>query len=193
MCMTKKGVMVFLFFFKKTAFFSFYQRSAAVPYCMIKENSTCNSIYQETFVRDTGTLFIANKTNTWLHLFFDKRRQPWPYRNTVHIHYYRMKEELWCKLFWYVGWFKLGYVWAVSESTFYIHFINSRFRLCTWYLPIGMQEPPLCEETFHLFWHGKVDSTYCTIKALPPVSQYYKLLRSCSDLVGRKYSSLYSD
>lgn len=44
MCMTKKGVMVFLFFFKtkkkqKQPFFSFYQQhSAAVPYCMIKEN-----------------------------------------------------------------------------------------------------------------------------------------------------------
>lgn len=57
MCMTKErsdGIFIFL---KKTAFFSFYQHSAAVPYCMIKENSTVNSIYQETcFVRDTGTL-----------------------------------------------------------------------------------------------------------------------------------------
>lgn len=67
--MTKKGVMVFLFFFKKqtnkqkTAFFSFYQRSAAVPYCMIKENSSCNvtAYIQRLFVRDTGTLLIANK------------------------------------------------------------------------------------------------------------------------------------
>lgn len=55
MCMTKKGVMIFLFFFKKNktnnkkkAFFSFYQHSAAVPYCMIKEHSTSNSIYRET-------------------------------------------------------------------------------------------------------------------------------------------------
>lgn len=66
MCMAKKGVMVFLFFLqqeKKQPFFSFYQHSAAVPYCMIKENSSCNSIYPETVsVRDPGTLFIANKT-----------------------------------------------------------------------------------------------------------------------------------
>lgn len=62
MCMTKKGVMVFLFFFKKTAFFSFYQHSAAVPYCMIKENSTCNSIYQETFCeRYRYTLYSKQK------------------------------------------------------------------------------------------------------------------------------------
>lgn len=65
--MAKKGVMVFFFFLqqqkKKQPFFSFYQHSAAVPYCMIKENSSCNSIYPETVsVRDPGTLFIANKT-----------------------------------------------------------------------------------------------------------------------------------
>lgn len=68
--MTKKGVMVFLFFFKKqkTAFFSFYQRSAAVPYCMIKENSKPyfeKHLSRDFFVRDTGTPFIAN---TRLHL-----------------------------------------------------------------------------------------------------------------------------
>lgn len=40
MCMTKKGVTAFLFYFfflVAFLFFSFYQRSAAVPYCMIKE------------------------------------------------------------------------------------------------------------------------------------------------------------
>jgi len=65
MCMTKKGVMVFLFLLKKTAFFSFNQRSAAVPYCMIKENSTCNSIYQETL---RERFWYTLSTNTLLHL-----------------------------------------------------------------------------------------------------------------------------
>lgn len=77
MCMTKKGVMVFLFFFnkkkkKKTALFSFYQHSAAVPYCMIKENSTCNSIYPETFCeRYWYTLYSKqNKHLIALECFF---------------------------------------------------------------------------------------------------------------------------
>lgn len=72
MCMTKKGVMVFLFFFKKkqkTTFFSFYQHSAAVPYCMIKEISSCNSIYQETFCeRNWYTLYSKQNKHFWLHL-----------------------------------------------------------------------------------------------------------------------------
>lgn len=78
------------------------------------------------FVRDTGTPSIANKHLIALECFSDKCCQPWPYRNTVPIHCYCMKEELWCKLFWYVRWFKLGYLWVVSSSTFCIHVINKQ-------------------------------------------------------------------
>lgn len=75
--MTKKGVMVFLFFFKKktktrkTAFFSFYQHSAAVPYCMIKENSACTTIYQTFCERYWYTLYSKqNKHLIALECFF---------------------------------------------------------------------------------------------------------------------------
>lgn len=99
--------MIFLFFFKKKqnthkkiAFFSFYQHSAAVPYCMIKEHSTCNSIYRETLCERYW--YKLTLDCTWMFFFFcfwDKRCQPWPYRNTTPLHCYCMKEELGCKWF----------------------------------------------------------------------------------------------
>lgn len=134
MCMTKKGVMVFLFFFnkkkkQKTALFSFYQHSAAVPYCMIKENSTCNSIYPETFCeRYWYTLYSKqNKHLIALECFFFLC-QPWPYRNTTHVHCNCMKEELWCQLFLVRQMFSS---WDICGGTqlkhfFYIHFINKQ-------------------------------------------------------------------
>lgn len=67
-------------------------------------------------------------------------------------------------------------------------FTSQTSRLCTWYLPVGMQEPPPCEETLHF---DTVKSTVHTVplRLFHLFSHQYKLLRSCSDLDGRNYSS----
>lgn len=51
-----------------------------------------------------------------------------------------------------------------------------------------MQEPPPCEETLHF---DTVKSTVHTVplRLFHLFSHQYKLLRSCSDLDGRNYSS----
>lgn len=118
MCMTKKGVMVFLFFFKtkknKNSLFSAFTNNIQLR-CLIawsKKTTTCNSIYPESFCeRPWYTLYSKTKQTldcTWM--FFDK---PWPYTITIHMRCC-MKEELQCKLFWYVRWFKMGWLRAVS-------------------------------------------------------------------------------
>lgn len=192
MCMTKKGVMVFLFFFRKKQPFSAFTNIQLR--CLIawsKKTQLVIAYIQRLFVRDNWfTLYSKQKQNTWLHLnvfFFDK---PWPYGNTVHVHCYRMKEELRCKLFWYVRWFKLVCWQAVGLSTFDIHFTNEQICIhdicrqeCRNLLGVGRHSA--CFDTVKSTVH-----TYCTTKALPPVSQCYKLLQSCSDLAGRKSSSL---
>ena len=126
MCMTKKrsdGIFIFLQNkknkTKNSLFSAFTNIQLRCLKCMIKENSTCNSLlYQETFLWEilVHTLFIANKTNTWLHLnvvFFPRQTLPTTALQK-HGSHCCMKEELWCQLFRYVRRFELGSLWAVS-------------------------------------------------------------------------------
>lgn len=62
MCMTKKGVMVFLFFFRKTAFSAFTNIQLRCLIAWSKKTQLVITFINRLFVRDTGTLFIANKT-----------------------------------------------------------------------------------------------------------------------------------
>lgn len=126
----------------KTAFFSFYQHPAAVPYCMIKEKSTCDLfLFSE---KDTGTPFIASKTLgcTWWHFYFSsplsfwgrKYLQLWPYRNRNHARCCGMKEALWCEIV-------LVRSWAVRSSTFFLYPPHK------WIVHIICQQ-----ETFRIFY-----------------------------------------
>ena len=118
MCMTKKVVMVFLFFFKtkktKTAFFQLLPTTfscGALLHDQRKLQLVIAYIQRVFCERPWYTLYSKTKQTldcTWM--FFDK---PWPYTITVHMRCC-MKEELQCKLFWYVRWFKMGWLRAVS-------------------------------------------------------------------------------
>lgn len=70
MCMTKKGVMVFLFFFRKKQPFSAFTNIQLR--CLIawsKKTQLVIAYIQRLFVRDNWfTLYSKQKQNTWLHL-----------------------------------------------------------------------------------------------------------------------------
>lgn len=143
---------------------------------MIKENSSCNSLYPETLWETVVHSYSKqNKHLIALECFFAAKHGLTETQFTFVV-------VLWRKSF------DVNYFGTVHAGIFvggqFKHFLYSRHKQAdwTWYLPMGMQEPLLCEETFLLFLHGKGYSTYCTIKALPPVSQFYKLLPSCSEV-----------
>lgn len=71
----------------------------------------------------------------------------------------------------------------VGEHFFFL-ILAHKHADCVRDRPTGMQEPPLREETFRISWRSKQYTLYCTLKALPPVSQYSTLLQSCSEPAG---------
>lgn len=121
MCMTKKGVMVFLFFFnkkknKKQPFSAFTNIQLRCLIAWSKKTQLVIAYTQKLFVRDTGTLFIANKTNTWLHLnvfFFSANHGLTETQLTFIVIVWRKSFDV--NYFWYVRCFQAGiFVGALS-------------------------------------------------------------------------------